>query len=319
MQAVVDKNNAEDEAAQSDAGERAAGSRRQSEMIGQSEWRSRDELDFSSQGLTMAPELSVRQDAASLWLNLSSPTNNLRGLPPEISNLTQLRHCSTSAATDFRCAHPAGTSPACQRDGETMAELRELLLSRVQPDAHSPRPLVHRFGLEKLDIKPEKSAPSRRTSHEAWSGWFTLNGARRLGDQDSAGGDRLLRRSGEPSAVRRTPIDSLPDSLRELNRLHRRLHHQLSRVRVRGVDAEKPMACCRGSNSPPRHIPVRGVSSFPSCWRWNLEACKVGVELNIAAKIKFPAFTRGGLALSAKLTPTRCVPKRLQRRLPAER
>uniref|UniRef100_A0A1I8FP04 Protein kinase domain-containing protein n=1 Tax=Macrostomum lignano TaxID=282301 RepID=A0A1I8FP04_9PLAT len=123
---------------------RAAGSRRQSEMIGQSEGRSRDELDFSSQGLTMGTELSVRQDAH----HCAEPElQQHRGLPPEISNLTQLRHLDLSRQRGLRCAHPRDFT-SLPKEMETMAELRDLM--------HIPPAVWSIVGLEKLDISRNK-------------------------------------------------------------------------------------------------------------------------------------------------------------------
>uniref|UniRef100_A0A1I8F916 LRRCT domain-containing protein n=1 Tax=Macrostomum lignano TaxID=282301 RepID=A0A1I8F916_9PLAT len=228
--AVVDKNNAEDEAAQSDAGERAAGSRRQSEMIGQSEWRSRDELDFSSQGLTMAPSSLFAKTHTSV-LNLSS--NNIRGLPPEISNLTQLRHLDLSR-NGLRCASSEDFT-SLPKEMETMAELRELLLSECSL-MHIPRP----------------SGPSL--------------------DQDSAGGDRLLRRSGEPSVVREPhrlaagqPAGAEPAAYT--------LHINYRGVRRPGFDAETDGMLQRQQLTS-EHIPSV-VFHIPQLLEMDLEACKV--------------------------------------------
>ncbi|PAA81359.1 hypothetical protein BOX15_Mlig031151g3 [Macrostomum lignano] len=284
--AVVDKNNAEDEAAQSDAGERAAGSRRQSEMIGQSEGRSRDELDFSSQGLTMAPSSLFAKTHITV-LNLSS--NNIRGLPPEISNLTQLRHLDLSR-NGLRCAHPRDFT-SLPKEMETMAELRELLLSECSL-MHIPPAVWSIVGLEKLDISRNKvgAIPSdimklERLVHLN----ATQTGIKTL-PEEIVCCDAL-----ESLLLFGNPIDSLPDSLRELNRLH--TLHINYRVFASGVDAETDGMLQRQQLTS-EHIPSV-VFHIPQLLEMDLEACKVNalprsltrslVELNIAANY-FPAF-----------------------------
>uniref|UniRef100_A0A1I8FDX3 Uncharacterized protein n=1 Tax=Macrostomum lignano TaxID=282301 RepID=A0A1I8FDX3_9PLAT len=150
-EAVVDKNNAEDEAAQSDAGERAAGSRRQSEMIGQSEGRSRDELDFSSQGLTMAPSslfAKTPHHCAEPELQQTSAACHLRS-----GNLTQLRHLDLSR-NGLRCAHPRDFT-SLPKEMETMGRAARVLLSECSL-MHIPPAVWSIVGLEKLDISRNK-------------------------------------------------------------------------------------------------------------------------------------------------------------------
>uniref|UniRef100_A0A1I8F8A7 LRRCT domain-containing protein n=1 Tax=Macrostomum lignano TaxID=282301 RepID=A0A1I8F8A7_9PLAT len=255
--AVVDKNNAEDEAAQSDAGERrpAPAAVRDDRTVG---GRSRDELDFSSQGLTMAPSSLF----AKTHITCAEPelATTIRGLPPEISNLTQLRHLDLSRNGLSLRSSEGLHQPA--KEMETMAELRELLLSRVQPDAHPPRPSGPSSAWRNSTSAGTKSRhpvghheAGAAGSPERHADW----------DQDSARGEIVCCDALESLLLFGNPIDSLRDSLRELNRLH--TLHINYRVFASGVDAETDGMPAEAATHPPStYRPL--CSTFPSCWRW---------------------------------------------------
>uniref|UniRef100_A0A1I8FEC6 Leucine-rich repeat-containing protein 40 n=1 Tax=Macrostomum lignano TaxID=282301 RepID=A0A1I8FEC6_9PLAT len=195
-------------------------------MIGQSEGRSRDELDFSSQGLTMAPSSLFAKTPHHCAENLSS--NNNRGLPPEISNLTQLRHLDLSR-NGLRCAHPEGLHQPAKGDGDDGRAARAPAV-RVQPDAHPPGRSGPSSAWEKLDISRNKvgAIPSdimklERLVHLN----ATQTGIKTL-PEEIVCCDAL-----ESLLLFGNPIDSLPDSLRGAEPAAHAAH-QLSRVRVRG-------------------------------------------------------------------------------------
>uniref|UniRef100_A0A1I8JQT5 PPM-type phosphatase domain-containing protein n=1 Tax=Macrostomum lignano TaxID=282301 RepID=A0A1I8JQT5_9PLAT len=256
---------------------RAAGSRRQSEMIGQSEGRSRGRVGLLKSGPHHGTELSVRHSTSVRTalhpkpethitvLNLSS--NNIRGLPPEISNLTQLRAPRPQPQrTSLRSSQ--GLHQPAKGDGDDGRAARAPAV-RVQPDAHPPGRLVHRRLGEETRHQPEQSRrhPSDIMKLERL---VHLN-ATQTGIKTLPERDRLLRRSGEPSAVREPQSTRCRTACGELNRLH--TLHINYRVFASGVDAENRWHAAEAATHL-EHIPSV-VFHIPQLLEMDLEACKV--------------------------------------------